>query len=63
MSGLSRAQLCPTLSFEGLYYWFLLLWGLAEPSLSPLPDMYPHLVIFYSFLGAEPIRNHAITVL
>ena len=50
MSGLCRAHLCPTLSFEGLHYWFL-------------PDMYPHLVIFSSFLRARPVLDHAITML
>ena len=37
--------------------------GPAEPSLSPLPDMYPHLVICCSFLRVGPILDHAIFVL
>ena len=67
LSGLYRARLCLTVSFEGLYYWLLLLWALqslachhAEPSLSPLPDMYPHLVICCSFLRAWLVLDYAI---
>ena len=37
--------------------------GLAEPNLSPVPDMYPNLVIVCSFLWALPVLEHAITVL
>ena len=32
MSGLCRAQFCPTSNFEGLYYWVLLLRALQSPA-------------------------------
>ena len=32
VSGLCTAQLCLTVSFQGLYYWFLLLWALQSPA-------------------------------
>ena len=64
MSGLCRAQLCPTLSFEGLSYCFLLLWALQSPACHHcLIYTYPHLVILCCFLRARQVSDHAITML
>ena len=49
--GLCGAQLCRTLSFEGLYYSFLLLWGLHSPARHHCPICGPMWSFSVPFLG------------
>ena len=59
--GLCRAQLCGTLSFEGLYYSFLLLWALQSRACHQCPTCTPIWSFSIIFLGVG--LDHAITML
>ena len=51
MSGLCRAQICPRLSFEGLYYSYLLFWALQTPAPLHCPICTHIWSFFVPFLG------------
>ena len=49
--------------FSGVVLLVLVTLGPTQPSLSPLPDVYPHMVIFCSFLRAGRVLDYAMTML
>ena len=60
MSGLSRVQLSPPLSFQGLYYWFLTLQALQSPACHHCPICTPIWSFSVAFLLLWPDRLRLI---